>query len=670
MNILKTSLLVAGAAIASAAAAEITTPEFYSENFVKMGQEGDYLTDGWYTYGNGATPSSDMTNYFNADGSGPYYILLNYGSQCIPFSCTNFTPSTAADQWLVTPEIEIPSDNVELSFTAAVYCLRGLWGQGKNPYKVLVSENGGFAKEDFSEVPVLEATVSGSRTQEIATRDVVCPLNGFGGKKVRLAFVSTGEDLGMTGFTNISLGNYAVTLDNKTPKVTEMGKQVTVSVNVGMKTPVACPGFTATLDLDGEKVETYYKKPFGNTGNVLIYQLVKFDPITIDGEKTRHYTVTITPDYEGAPSTVLTGSIGVPTFSYPANVVVEEVTATGCQACPSGTASLQYYTDNYPGNEEGLNKFIGIAIHGFINYYDPMSEGTAEYLLNTMDLNGTTSYPQAMFNRATRGLTPDRRAEFAKQMEAGSYNLVKITGVSTDATEENPWGKTVKVDFEARNAYDADGIDIRAAAVMIENNVTGNDSGYTQTNGFYNRTESYISSNYGDFLLPYMKKYLSGGEWGVEMIPFSKMVYHHVARGIWPSFYGEPMAGAWVKDEARAGTLEFKVPEAIHNLKETEVIVLLIDGESNAIVASDIIPASEYGALSGVANVADSGVSVSRNGNEVTVCAESGEAVVYTPDGIALARVEVKGSARIAVPAGVVIVKVADSDGVQAFKLR
>lgn len=670
MSSIRNYIIAAALALPGVATAAVVTPEFYSENFVKMGQDGDYLTEEWYTYGNGAAPAAIMTNFFNADGSGPYYVLVNYGSMCIPFSCTNFNPPQAADQWLVTPEIDIPDDNVELSFTAAVYCSRGQWGQGKNPYKVLVSENGGHAKEDFSEVPVLESTISGSRTQDVATRDVVCPLNGFGGKKVRLAFVSTGEDLGMTGFTNISLGNYAVTLENKTPKVSKIGEQVTVSVNVGMKTPVTCPGFTATLEMDGEKMETYYKKPFGNAGNVLIYQLVKFDPIKVENEQTKHYTVTILPDYEGAHPTVLTGTIGVPVFSYPANVVVEEVTATGCQACLAGTASMEYYEDNFPGNAEGLNKMIGIAVHGFINYYDPMSAGTSEYLLNLMDLNGTTSYPQAMFNRATKGLTPDRISEFEKQMSLGSYNRVKITDVATDATEENPWGKKVRVKFDALNAYDAEGIDLRAAVVMIENDVRGNDSGYTQTNGFYNRTESFILSAYDAALLPYLKKYLAGGEFGVELIPFSKMVYNHVARGIWPSFFGEALGGVWTKDEAREETLEFTIPESIHELKNTEVIVLLLDGETNAIVASDIIPASAYQDLNGVKRVEPNGVKAVRHGNELEIAAESGRAIIYTLEGMEIADAQINGTTKLTVPATPVIVKVTTPTGVSTYKLR
>ncbi len=652
------------------AGAAVVTPEFYSEDFVQMGLHGDQLTGDWLTYGNGAKPDAVMSTFFNPDGSGPYYILIDYGSMSIPFSCTNFEPSAQADQWLVTPEIEIPSDEVELSFTAAVYCNRGAWGQGKNPYKILVSENGGSAREDFAEVPVFESTVSGSRTADVALKEVVCPLNGFGGKKVRLAFVSTGENLGMTGFTNIALGNYAITLDNKTPKVAKEGDDVTVSVNVGLKAPVTCPGFTATLEIGGEKYEQYYKKPFGNTGNVLIYQLVKFEPIAVASTETLQYTVSITPDYADAPATTLTGAIGVPTELYGANVVVEEVTATGCQACPSGSASMRYYHDTYPGNDEGLEKVIGIAIHGFINYYDPMSEGVESYLSNVLDLNGTTSYPQAMFNRATRGLMPDRKAEVEKLMEAGSYNKVKINSVTTEATEENPWGEKVKVAFDAYNAYDAESLDLRAAVVMIENNVKGNNSGYDQTNGFYNRTEDYIAMNYGDFLVPYMAPYLSGGEFGQAKISFTKMVYDHVARGIWPSFFGQDIEGAWTRGVANKVEMEFEIPQTIMHLDETEVVVLLIDGETNAIVASDIMDASAYNADNAVGCVGTDAVAVALSEGALQVSAPEGSNVdVYTAAGLKVASAAVSGSATVAVPSGLLLVRVTTPTGVATYKL-
>ncbi len=642
------AITFAVAALSLGAAAQVSSPRFFYENFREMGERGDYLDDDWVTYGNGAMPTETMVeNFFLAGEKPPYYVILDYQDLSIPVSCTNFTPSTPADQWLVTPQIEIPSDNCELEFMACLYT-KAQWGQGKNPYKILVSESG-VGKGDFAEVPVFESTVNFSRTSEVVTKQMVCPLNGYGGKKIHLAFVSTGENLGLTGFTNIGIGNYAVTVDNRTPRIVELGAEVTPSVNIGMKTPVACPGLTARLEVPGrEPQEVYYKKPFGNAGNSLIYQLVKFDSFVIDIAESVNYTITVTPDYEGAPSTVVSGSIGVPKFSYPANVVIEEVTASGCQACPAGTASIEYYLDTWtPAENHG--KPIPIAVHGYVDYEDPMMEGVNDYLIQLQTFNASTSYPSACFNRATKALVPWRRAEYETLLNGGSYSMLEITAVETDAVDgRDPWSVPLKVSYRAKNSYSAENLNFRVAAVMIENDVKGSSRGYDQTNGFYNRDTQYIANSYGEFLVPYMTEYLAGGSKGKKTIPFSEMTYQHVARGIFPSFYGQEFNGGaqpgpWTEDEWKEGEISFEIPETILNLSNTEVVVLLLDGESNAIVGSDIFPAKDFIAPGA--------------GVEETFAEAEGDVEVYSLDGRKVAA----GDATGALPSGLYIVKKGNS---------
>ena len=633
--------MIVTATMATLAYGAVETPVLFSENFVSMEQQSDYPIDGWTTYGNGAVPASSMTDYFGSTGDGPVYLLLRHGDKCYAMSCTNFNPATAADQWLITPPIEITDDAMELTFTGAVYCNAGNWGLGRNPVKVLVSTDGPD-HDAFSEVPVYEGTVNGTSASDVSTKVINCPLNGYAGKTVHLAFVSTGEDLGMTGFTDIQIGNYAVTFDNKTPQVADAGESVTIDLNVGMKTPVACAGFTAVLTAGDETQTRSYTKAFGGSGTSLLYQRVTFDPIELGVSATLNYTVTVTPNYEGAPASVLTGAVGLPTVSYVNNVVIEELTATGCQACPSGAASMEYYHDIYPV-EEGKGRVIPIAIHGNINYADPMNEGVEDYVASTIDRNGTSSYPQAIFNRSSRGLMPDRRQEVAAQMELRSYNHVSITGI--DAPDaDNPWGKELTVHFDVRNAYDAESRQLTAAAVMLEDNVRGNTSGYVQTNGFYNRDASYVTSAYGDFLVPYMTKYLAGGELGVQYISFDKMVYQHVARCIEPSYAGEPLSEAWIGDEPKACELTFTVPETVIDFANTSVVVLVMD-ESGDIVASDVREFANYGD-SGVDEVTLPGVSARRDGMAVVVTApENAEVRVVTMTGLTIGTAN--GSARI-----------------------
>ncbi|MDE6668781.1 MAG: hypothetical protein K2K26_03745 [Muribaculaceae bacterium] len=183
-----------------------------------------------------------------------------------------------------------------------------------------------------------------------------------------------------------------------------------------------------------------------------------------------------------------------------------------------------------------------------------------------------------------------------------------------------------------------------AAAVMVEDNVRGNTSGYVQTNGFYNRDASYVSSAYGEFLVPYMTKYLAGGEFGVQYISFDKMVYQHVARCIEPSYAGEQLSESWIGDQPKACELTFAVPETVIDFANTSVIILVMD-ENGDIVASDVREFAEYGG-SGVDEVTLTGVSARRDGMAVVVTApDDAEVRIVTMTGLTVGTA--KGCARI-----------------------
>lgn len=660
--------MAAAAMTVSMMQAAVVVPDIYSENFWEMAQKSDYPTDGWTTYGNGAMPApavTDMSPLFNADGSGPYYVIWIYGTQAYPFSVTNFNPSQQADQWLVSPEIEIPSDAMELSFTTVVYNGKGSFGAGRNPFKIMVSENG-TDKESFTEI--YSSNVNAASEKEVVTKRYYIPLNGYKGKKVNLAFVNNGQDLGFTGFTDITVGNYAVVFDNKTVHVAQEGESVTVDVNIGMKTPVTCNSFTVVLEAGDEIQTKNVAKKLGDAGATLVYQRVKFDPVKINGTEALNYKITFTPDYEGAPSSTLTGSVGVPRTGYVNNVVVEELTATGCTWCPSGSASMEYYHDTYPGTET-VGKVIPIAIHGNINYLDPMSEGVEPYVASISERNGTTNYPQAIFNRSSRGLDPSKKDEVERQIALLSNNTVAIDEVVAPVGEE-VWGQNVDVTFSVRNAYSAETLGLTAAVVMTEDNVKGNTGGYRQTNGFYKYDASFIEAQYGSFLVPYMEKYLSGGELGRETIPFNMMVYQHVARGIFPSFNGAPIEEGWDADYAKQVTLSFAVPENVMVFGNTNVIVMILD-ESGNIVASDIMPYSNF-KTAGVESASGEGIVIGGGKNCVKVYAPCRAGIeVYSADGVCLANsVAEEGNNELKIQySGMAIVKVTTAGCVKTSKV-
>jgi thiol-disulfide isomerase/thioredoxin len=363
----------------------------------------------------------------------------------------------------------------------------------------------------------------------------------------------------------------------------------------------------------------------------LIYDEVKFSdfPINLTTSETVEYKVTVTPNYEGAVSSELTGSIAVPQEDYLNNVVVEELTATGCTYCPSGMAAMEYYSENYKGSEDE-GKFIGIALHGAINYQDPMGTDIMNsYVTPFMDSNSYTSYPQARFNRATTAKQPTDLSSFTSQLIQPTYTETKISSVVTPSANVQA-GDEIKVYFDTKMGYDINDIDLNAAVVLVENDVQGNSTDYSQTNYFATTDESFITQNYGAWLLPYMQVYLNSP----STIRFDQIKYQHVARGIFPQFDGTPLPFKDFKwGESRRAMLSFNLPESVMNWENTEVVVMILDVESGKIVASDICSAANYDTTS-VKNVASSATKINREGNNISIKAEDGSAVsVYSVDG-------------------------------------
>lgn len=584
----------------------VETPEFFSQDFESMSSESNIPTSGWITYGIDAERTGEAATIFGDVTSA--YRLLRLSGMTIAMANTEFADSKDADEWLISPEIEIPYDNAALLFTACAFANNGNgMGVGMNNFKILLSESGA-SKDDFKEL-LIETGIRGSATVEVTTKHLVVPVNGMKGQCIRLAFVVTGSNVGLTGFTNLKMGQYILDATNYTEEVAQLGSTISIDVNVGLKTPVECGYLDAVLSLNGKEVgRKEYKKTFGSpTSYILQMQRITFDNvITLEDESPVAYTLTLTPRFEGAKKSSVSGFVATPGATYPANVVVEEMTATGCGYCPRGTAALEYYLNKYPGSKT-QGRAIAIGIHGFMNYYDPMSQGVEDYLTDAQTLNGTTGLPAAIFNRASRGLDPTYIQEMEKQIQTRSYNSAEIKSVEINETTD---GKIMEVGFEIRNGYNSESRPLNAAVVLIENDVQGYDRGYIQTNYFYNATAQQFTSLWSRELLPYIKPYLEGGELGYEMISSALMKYQHVARGIFPNFNGMTVAEEWEADKPRDFKISFQIPSNVNEINNTEAIILVIDPSNDTIVASDIISADAYN---------NSAVDSINNENETTI---------------------------------------------------
>lgn len=690
----KTILTFASLMLAAAASAyTFTTPQFWSENFVEMASKGDYVSPetGWTTYGNGAAPAEIDQAYFNPDGSGPYYAIIDQGSQSIAMATTDFPDGTPADQWLITPKVTVPYDCSTLSFQACAYGAGGVLGSPmhdeKHAYRVLVSETG-TAKEDFKEIS--RGTVLEGSSNLITMSEKIVSLNDYKGKDVHIAFVATGLNQGFTGFTDMKWGQYTLYVNsNLTNEIAEVGKAVTIDYNMKLRAPVTCPGMTAVLYINGEKIEEkYYKKAFGSaTSTIAVIQRVQFKNVYEAKDDTPiSYRIVMTPDFEGAEPSEIVGAIGFQKVKYPNNVVIEEMTGTGCQFCPLGIAALEYYTDIY-NKPENPNRVINIAIHNNTFGADPMAAGNERYTTSLAELDGGSGLPAGVFNRqAPRGCGPTKASAVQAQFEKMSDNQAKITSVRMPMGDiMDVAGQTATVEFDVRNGFDSSMRNLSASVVLIENDVQGFNGGYNQNNGlaglYANGNQVVTAYSTGDGaaygavpgMAPYFDKFCAGKEFGTNPIKFDKIAYNEVSRGIFPSFEGQPLSENWESDVPQSFSIDFAIPSTVLKLENTEVVVLIVNNFDKAIVASDIFPASKFTDVSGVEEVNyESAISISNSGNVLRVKAQDGSKVeAYSLDGRKLASYEVvNGQLNVATSwKGVVVVKVTNGSESNAAKL-
>ncbi|MDX1446877.1 choice-of-anchor J domain-containing protein, partial [Lishizhenia sp.] len=201
--------------------------------------------------------------------------------------------------------------------------------------------------------------------------------------------------------------------------------------------------------------------PYGSTYNFT--HPTNF-PLSGNGPYTLDVCATVAGDADNT-NDCATGVIGeIVNTSFDKYVMVEEKTGTWCQFCPSGTAAM----DNV-GNVE--DKFIGIAIHN----QDPMA--IASYDSQSSALPDFGGYPYAAADRAVGAHAANMQASFNARK-----NLV--APVSVNITSADLVGNTLTVTVETTSGANFDGTNFNLGVVLVQDNVRGSGTGWTQTNAF------------------------------------------------------------------------------------------------------------------------------------------------------------------------------------------
>lgn len=634
--------------------AEIIRPDVsFDQDFSTLGDNGDPLPQSWVTYGKGFRPLDAWQDVFGTDGTGPSYRLLNIADTWGAFSNSSFVEDIAADEWLVTPPIHISSDEEILVLTAAGY---GSYSLGQ--YRVFVSDKGN-RKEDFDTAPVIVSSVYGSRDLP-HERINAARLSGYAGKDVYIAFVNRSKDAGLTGVTGITVAPYYMRVADTTPEVVPEGEAFSISLATTTYSPHDVRGLKAELETSvgiSSTLEIDKKILSSGTGiDVTFPELIEMPSGSVE------YTVTLTPLYEGASPTVVTGVVSSPSTTYPPVAVIEEFTGGWCSNCPRGAAYMNYYHDRHDGS--GVGKVIGIALH----YNDAMEIEGKEYLSTAQQFAGTNSFPAAFFSRTVQA-DPSEESVVTDLLAKKSYSRIHIdkVGFNPDSDEE------ISVDYAVENAYSKNDINQRVAFVVVENDVRGDNSGYNQVNGLSGVSRQAIENTYGADLWPYFQFYCESP----ATIRYTNMVYNHVARGIYPDYYGALLQGPYQVGSVLTGSYGFSKPDNVLVWDNISVIAMLIDNTTGRIISADEVSAEHFNEdLSGVEEVGEDmsdDVQVSVTGKVITVCAPSEMTVeIYGVDGcLQELRHSSDTTMNLAVPSfsGVHIIRVTTANGAVTRKV-
>ncbi|MDE7159847.1 MAG: choice-of-anchor J domain-containing protein [Muribaculaceae bacterium] len=647
-------ILLSGAMLAFALGAGATVT--HTTSFV--GEFGDYVVPaGWTMIGHDATPTGDFANYFDEYTPANCYTVLSAATLApTAFSPSQFTDGSKSDEWLITPEFTVGKDAELLCFTVAVS-----GNNIKNNYAVYLSEGGEGTKDDFRQTQLLKTALQGNGGINTVTRRIV--LEGYAGKSVRLALVNLDNSSGIVGFNGISVAPYFLSVDDEEALENMIldGTESKMEFKMKVSTPFKVPGLKAVLHLENGEEYTY--EYAGNiTQGMFTTVSPVFSGIDFKGEAQVNYTVTVTLNDESLEPTYITGTLINAERIYPPVVLAEEFTGTWCGYCPLGAAYLSYYSDYYDGTRADGARFFMAAVHDG----DPM-QAPATYYNPAMSLAqkyGFQGYPSAMLNR--RVVLHPASIDIDALMSGKTYGRIALKRADYDDNT-----RTMTLTCAPRISFNSPGLGLGISAIVIENELSGKNSQWSQTNNFGNFTSKDIVEQLGAEMLPYMEIYVNRP--GQQVVPYTQMVYNEVVRDVFPSYAGKPLEGAWTADTERTETLQFTMPISVVDEANTAIIVVLSNTLTGEVISADRVNAADYGKeLSGVQGVADC-AGAPRLGIEngiLSVESDSeGYVEIFGADGSLVVRAEVAaGFSSFELPEGLSIVNVANAAGRTTLK--
>ncbi|GAB5557820.1 MAG: hypothetical protein SchgKO_20330 [Schleiferiaceae bacterium] len=494
----------------------------------------------------GFTPASSVSFVNDA------WVHSSAGGATAGYAVSNswYSPAGQADDWMITPGITIPSGN-DIYLVWDATAVDASYPDG---YNVKLSTTGTNIS-DFS------TTLLSVPAENVGWTARYADLSNYSGQTIYIAFQNNSTDMFLLYVDNIVVdtytGNDVSATAHNVNAVIKTGQSTNVSAlfeNIGK--PVASMDVYYQVDAGTPVMES--ASPAMAPGGSYVHSFTTAWAPPADGNYTmKIWAANINGSMDDDTSNdTLTVNIKAMANPPARRVVVEEKTGTWCGWCPRGTVGMDYMHANY-GSQTSL-----IAVHNG----DPMVVSEYDSNIGSVAPGG---YPGSAVDRV---LGPDPGASSLEQ----AFNIRKDVAPSTSiditgATYDKASG-ALTVNADAQFFVSQTGVDYRFVMVLTENNVMGTTSGYAQAN-------YYAGGGQGN---------MGGYESKPDPVPASDMSYHFVARTIQPSFGGTQgsIPATIAENQVVSETFTYTIPSD-YNPVEMKAIVMVVDGNTNAVLNSD-----------------------------------------------------------------------------------
>lgn len=425
--------------------------------------------------GDGLTASSIYSQIFgSAIGAQSWFPVQFSSSQICAVALSNFEPAGTADDWMISPEIAI-GENVTLEWYALSFsqAVGAESAYGYDGYEILVSDNGGTTKEDFTTVVFSTTAENGEAEHKIQMDDF-----GFANKTVRFAIHSNStQKLGLV-FTYVQMytpDEYDLQLaSTTTPANVELGSQQILGAKVYNYSGAAVSSFDLTIQEEGgEAIVTTFSDLTWAYGEEL--DLTSADPwlANVLGSRNLTFTVGNINGVNATDATPENNTLVASTFVYDNSnsttltPLYEQFTSSTCGPCYSigETYGMTALTDKNVA-EKGL-----VLVKYQMNW-----PGTGDTYFNNdggmrQNFYEVTGVPAAYGNGSEYEFTNENLSQTGLDKLYDARGFYTISNASYTVDEE---AKTVNVKATIAPVADFTGNDVKVHVALFEFKTTGN----------------------------------------------------------------------------------------------------------------------------------------------------------------------------------------------------